>query len=60
MANDIDMWRDIEDLEKEGKQQEANDLLHCFNARYNEGNKELAETLKDNFRNKYGYWDNWY
>jgi len=60
MANDIDMWNDIEDLEENGEQAEADDLLECFTAKYNENDEELADKLQDKFLDKWGYWGNWY
>ena len=60
MANNIDMWNDIEDLEKEGQLKQAKDLNKCYTARYIEGEEEQAEVLKDKFYNQYNYWDNWY
>ena len=30
MANDLDMWNDIKELEEMGKQEEANDLLEIY------------------------------
>ncbi|MCD6436381.1 MAG: hypothetical protein J7L15_08375 [Clostridiales bacterium] len=63
MANDIDMWNDIEGLEKENstlKQNWAKDLMACYNARYQEGDEKLAEKLKDKFEIKWGWWGNYY
>jgi len=59
MANDIDMWNDLEELFKTNKA-EFKDLAKCFNARYIEGNKAEAEKLKAKFNDKYGYWGNYY
>ena len=60
MADDKDMWVDIECLEEDGKTEVSELLLKCFNARYNEYDIELAEELKDEFIEKYGYWGNYY
>ena len=60
MANDIDMFRDIEVLEKGRERQQLLDLMNCYNARYQEGNLEKAEKLKNAFAKNYGYWGNWY
>lgn len=57
MANDINMYGDIEDL---GDSQEGKDLSECYNARYQDGDIDLAEILKEQFIEKYGYWGNWY
>ena len=56
MANDIDLWQDIEALEKLGKQKEADSLLKIFSFRYNgEGTEKDLEKAKDNHFKKYGY-----
>ena len=56
MANDINLWGDIEDLEKEGKQEEAISLLKIFRFRYGgEGTEKQLEKAKDNHYKKYGY-----
>ena len=60
MANDIDMWNDIETLEKEGEQKKADDLLNCFRANFDWGDKDRAEDFKEAFEKKYGYWGNYY
>ena len=65
MANDIDMWNDIEDLEKAKKKQEAKDLHNCFIARYSEHDgsekaQRRARLLRERFERKYHYWGSWY
>jgi len=60
MANDTDLWNDIEDIEKDGETEVSELLTKCHNARYVEYDTELAEELKDEFIEKYGYWDNYY
>ena len=60
MANDINMWNDIDELEENGEREEAQDLMDCFYWRYNEGDIEEAEKLKEFFIKKYGYWGNYY
>lgn len=60
MANDIDMWNDIEYFEDIGEQGKSEDLLKCFVARYQEGNIAQADVLKSAFYEKYGYWGNYY
>ena len=59
MANDIDMWSDIEELEKAGKTEEAKALQDLFDYRYIGGNlvfknEEEFEKAKDNYRKLYG------
>ena len=56
MANDIDMWNDIEDA---NYSEEADDLLDCYAAKFI-GNCDCPEELKDKFIEKYGYWGNYY
>jgi len=58
MANDIDMWNDLEDMDKRSKEYKA--LLACFTARYVEGNLALANTLKDKFKKQFNEWGNYY
>lgn len=60
MANDIDMFKDITEMGEKGESQELWDLMDCFDARYNEGNIEQAEKLKESFNKKYGHWGNYY
>jgi len=59
MANDIDMWNDIEELEKENPKM-AKELLKIFSAMFINGNRKEAEKLKKQFEEKYGislkYW----
>ena len=58
MANDINMWQDIRKLENK---EEAEDLLNCFLLKYIEdGDKAKVEEAKKSFKQKYGYWNNWY
>ena len=46
MANDIDLWNDIEDLEEAGKKVEAKSLHQIFICRYIEYNpKELVKVM---------------
>jgi len=60
MANDTDMWNDIEDIEKDGATEVSELLTECHMAKFSEGDDELAEELKDKFIEKYGYWGNYY
>jgi hypothetical protein len=55
MANDTDLWNDIEELEKEGKLKQAGDLLFVYSALYmDETPMFIQERLKDNYESKYG------
>ena len=60
MANDIDMWNDIEDLERIGEKEKAERLLEIYNAYFIEGNREKAERLKERFERDFNedidYW----
>ena len=60
MANDIDMWNDIEDLEKLGRKKKADELLKIYVFRFIEYDLVEAERLKSNFEKKYkdrlNYW----
>ena len=60
MANDTDLWNDIEDIEKDGETEVSELLTKCHTARYVEYDMELAEELKEEFIEKYGYWGNYY
>jgi len=55
MANDIDLWNDIEQLEEMGKKEEANDLLTIFNYRYNEYDMNKLDKAIKKFELKYHY-----
>ena len=60
MANDIDMWNDIEELETYGDKEQANSLLGIYQAKFMEGNETEAEKLRKEFKAKYNtrlkYW----
>ena len=58
MANDIDMWNDLEKWRFEKEEEKL--LRECYNARYIDYNATLAEKLKIKFNKKYGYWNDWY
>ena len=62
MADNIDMWKDIEDYEQDPliSEEFIQDLHDCFNARYIEGNLQQAEEFKLTFESKYKFWGNWY
>ena len=55
MANDINLWQDIEDLEILGHTKEAKDLSKIFNFRYNEFDEVKLKKAKSQFFKKYGY-----
>ena len=59
MANDIDMWNDIEYFEKH-KDKRAKLLMECYHARYIEYDKEKAECLKEKYEKKFKGWGNYY
>ncbi|KKM82814.1 hypothetical protein LCGC14_1315660 [marine sediment metagenome] len=60
MANDINMWQDIEELEKiPNKQNQAEDLLALYCNRYIEYNPITLERLKRKYIDKYGDLDNY-
>lgn len=61
MANDIDMWNDLEELEKKKEKSEEYDLLwSCYFAKFIDFNEEKAEEFKSKFKKKFGYWGNYY
>lgn len=62
MANDIDMWNDLEDYANEELADEdmIQDLLECYTERYVEGNIDQAEIFKTMFFNRWKFWGNWY
>ncbi len=69
MANDIDMWKDIEAREKEealqalalrGYREATRLMVKCYNARFIEGDLDKAEKLKEEFLKKYSMWGKWY
>ena len=56
MTNDIDMWRDIERLEKAGQRKEAEDLLEVYTSRYTEyTTQKKQDEILDKFVDKWGY-----
>lgn len=62
MANDIDMYKDIEEYSNEPlvEADMIQDLLDCYSARYQEGDLKEAEEFKQMFEDKWGFWGNWY
>jgi hypothetical protein len=59
MANDIDMWNDLEDLEKYDEEQ-AELLNECYNAKFINNDSKQADYLKNLFQKEYGYWGGYY
>lgn len=59
MANNINMWEDIEDLEVNGKLQQAIDLSQCYYYAFIEPNKIELEQAKQEYINKYEHIDNY-
>jgi len=57
MANDVDMWHDIKNC-KDIKMKKM--LIECFEARFEEGDVEKAEKLKNEFIKEFGFWGNYY
>lgn len=56
MANDMNIFNDIMDLEREGKQDESDDLLTIYRLVYIEdGQRRKAEKLQKLFIKKYHY-----
>jgi len=60
MANDIDMWNDLEEMDKRTKEYKL--LFECYRNRYMDGDDDFteAEKLKDQFSKQFGYWGNYY
>ena len=58
MANDIDMWNDLECMDK--RTNEFKLLSNCFNYRYNEFDELKSEELKSEFEKNFGYWGGYY
>ena len=63
MVNDGDMWGDIEELEKNKNpkyRELVQDLFECFNVKYINSDHYKAEELKQMFKYKWGYWNDYY
>jgi hypothetical protein len=63
MANDIDMWIDIQDLEDSGEQEQADALLDMHFKRFNEGcddDDPKLQALAKAYKEKYGFLDNYF
>jgi hypothetical protein len=56
MANDTDMWLDIENLEHQGMKKQAQDLLEVFRSIYIENtNKAEREEILQRYIERYNY-----
>jgi len=55
MANDIDMWNDIEELEKRGFQKEAEAMLDVYYHRFIEYNPDEAFRLAEYYSTLYDF-----
>jgi len=54
MANDINIWNDIDELEKLGNQEHAKDLLKVYTAYFIEETPETErEQIRAEYENKY-------
>ena len=71
MANDIDMWNDIQEIEKsidrngdskeiKEAEEEAELLMECYIYRFQEDDFVKATELKYKFEETYNYWGNYY
>lgn len=58
MANDVDMWYDLEMLDQRTK--EYKKLFACYNSRFIDFDKEEAEKLKEEFIGEFETWGNYY
>jgi len=54
MANDIDLWNDIEDLEAQGKADKARDLHNVYRCKYIEYDEQELDAAVQDFIDKYG------
>ena len=59
MANDINMWGDIEVLVGTGLKEQAKALLDCYHFRYIEYDEIKLKKYKQYYIEKYGYIDNY-
>ena len=60
MANDIDMWNDIEELERKGDLIIAGELHKIYTQKFINGNDKKAEKLKQEFIQNNGYWEKYF
>jgi hypothetical protein len=58
MANDINMFQDLEDMNKRGI--EFKMLFKCYFFRFIEFDKEKSEKCKEEYINKFNCWGNYY
>lgn len=56
--NDIDLWEDIEILEKKGRQKEADSLMEIFRFRYIEYDEKKLQQAKKAHYKKFKYMPN--
>jgi hypothetical protein len=54
MANELDMWEEIIQLERLQETERAEFLLKCYRAKYIDCNLKRAEKLKEQFIKIYG------
>jgi hypothetical protein len=60
MANDINMWNDISELESAGEMDKAYALYLCYDHAFVSGGILEMQGAKDAFVKSYGYWGNYY
>ena len=60
MANDIDLWNDIEILQRDDELEESEFLAKIYRAKFIEGKDKEAENLKKEYTKKYGRWGNYF
>jgi acetyl-CoA carboxylase beta subunit len=53
MANDIDMWSEIEYLERVGEKERAKALHNIYTLKFIESNPKKAEELRMEYEKKY-------
>lgn len=58
MANDIDMYNDLETLDKRTAEYKL--LMDCYFFRFMENDEDRAEKCKKKFKDKFGFWGNYY
>jgi len=60
MANDINMLEDIEFFDKLMKTDLVDDLSRCYRDRYINTDESKARESKQDFIEKWEFWENWY
>lgn len=58
MANDIDMWADLDDMDKRTTKYKI--LFNCYLFRFIEPNYETANKWKEVYLNLFNDWGNYY